>query len=141
MSLFKSALSLPLGIDLIEDANNTLIDLVVDEGRPWFGKPICARDTDGDFDPDLLTTGFITDDPFGYVEFPYQNMVEGTPWKYIWTSEDGIIYENAGIWDDSISGLHITYFTAPSFGPGKWIFSLYFKDDLVRETECWVDEP
>lgn len=138
---FEQALLLPLGLYQVQDTNYTLVELMEDKGFPWFGQPICSRDTDGDFDPDLLTTEFITDDPFGYVEFPYQNMVEGTSWNYIWTSEDGMSYETAGKWDDSISGLHITYFAAPSFGPGKWIYSLYLEDNLVREIECRVVEP
>ncbi|MHA1112870.1 MAG: tetratricopeptide repeat protein [Promethearchaeota archaeon] len=138
---FEQALTLPLGLYQAQEVNYTLMELMEDKGFPWFGQPICSRDTDGDFDPDLLTTEFITDDPFGYVEFPYQNMVEGTSWNYIWTSEDGMIYETAGKWDDSISGLHITYFAAPSFGPGKWIYSLYLEDNLVREIECRVVEP
>lgn len=138
---FELALSLPLDLYQAQDANYALLDLMEEKGVPWFGQPICARDIDGDFEPDSITSEFTTEDLLVYVEFPYQNMEEGMPWKYIWNSEDGWNAETLGAWEDSISGIHTSFFSVSAFGPGKLIYSLYLGDTLVRETACWVVEP
>lgn len=109
---------------------------------PVIGPPYCMRDTDGDFQPDMVSATFSTDDDFGFIVFPYDNMQDGMTFSHSWETpgELSMVGDNLSFWDGGEQGIHISY-SSLQHTPGVVTVKLYIEDQLMQEIECVVVQP
>jgi Tol biopolymer transport system component len=115
---------------------------------PVIGPPFCARDTDGDYQPDTPSPTFTTEDDMAFIVFPYDNMQDGMNYYHVWSTpgELNVTGEQHQFWDGGEEGVHISYSTL-QHSPGIVSVKLYldaelsFEGKLMQEIECEVVEP
>ena len=118
--------------------------------EPVIGAPFCARDTNGDYQPDTPSATFTTEDDMAFIVFPYDNMQDGMDYYHSWdTPSDGelsFVGEFHDFWDGGEEGLHVSYSTL-QHAPGVVKVELYLAEEfsmegeLMQEIECEVVEP
>ncbi|MFQ5923040.1 MAG: hypothetical protein ACE5M4_09365 [Anaerolineales bacterium] len=110
--------------------------------KPWIGMPYCTRDTDGDYDPDTVTSTYTTDDFFAAIEFPFRNVGDEVSWSHTWTYQDGTSVFVGGDWDGDEAGNKVAFFSAPqAAGPGIWTIAVSLQGEVLYEISCEVVEP
>jgi dipeptidyl aminopeptidase/acylaminoacyl peptidase len=108
---------------------------------PWFGKPFCAKDTDGDFMWDEAPATFTTADQVAFIVFPFRNMSNGLMWSHEWDTEGGYDINNVSMWDGGESGFHAAYTFLSSTGPGKITVRLFIGEREIQTVECEILSP
>jgi TolB protein len=109
---------------------------------PIIGPPFCMRDTDGDFEPDVVSTTFSTDDLIAYIVFPYDNMQDGMKYEHTWKFPGNlpISLNNFESWEGGEEGFHFSY-SALQNTPGMVTVKLSLNGKMVQQISCEVVQP
>jgi Tol biopolymer transport system component len=108
---------------------------------PVMGPPFCARDSDGNFEPDTPSPVFTSEDQVAYIVFPFDNMQDGMDFWYILNQEGDFSFssDNHPGWDGGEQGIHTIFTMTPiANGTKKVLVELYLGEKLMQEIECEV---
>ena len=108
--------------------------------EPWFGPPIIARDSDGDFQPDSFEPSVTTQDILIFIGFPFRNMEDGMQWTMD-IDLGGMDMSNILFWENGTSGFYFSNIPFMSPSPSDASIKLVLEEEVLQEISFEIVEP
>jgi Tol biopolymer transport system component len=109
------------------------------EKKPYWHRPFCAVDTDGDYFPDAPAETWSLDEELYYVVFNYRNMEDGMEWSHAWKDLNSDAYSIIpAVWDGGKAGAKTIYSNLPGKEPTVWEIEFRLEGELMDIIQCPV---
>ncbi len=137
--------------DIVEEAEPPVTvyepgqDLPQSDGEPYFSEIVFCKDVTDDGVPISPGVSFPSGTTEIWAYFTYEHMQDGMTWGRMWETESEIWVDGRGdSWEDGDNGW-VAYGISeddPSIPlNGRYWFSLYIGDEMVRQASFFVAEP
>ena len=113
---------------------------VFEKARYWH-QPVCALDTDGDFEADTITQTWPPGEEMYFAFLLFRNMEDGMNWSHTWKNlNTGMTSEIDAVWDGGETGGKAIFATIPADEPVVWEIEFRLEGELLRTLQCPVIE-
>jgi Tol biopolymer transport system component len=111
------------------------------EKKPYWHRPVCAIDTDGDNFPDAPAETWPLNEELYFVVFLFRNMEDGMEWSHAWTDLNSDVYSIVpAVWDGGEEGAKTIYSSLPGQEPAVWEIEFRLEGELMDVIQCPVVE-
>jgi Tol biopolymer transport system component len=111
------------------------------EIKPYWHRPFCAIDTDGDNFPDSPAETWPLNEELYFIVFFFRNMEDGKEWSHTWTNlNTGASSFVPAVWDGGEAGAKTIYSNLVNQGPSVWEIEFRLEGELMDVIQCPVVE-
>ena len=111
------------------------------EKKPYWHRPCCAVDTDGDNFPDSPTETWPLNEKLYFIVFSFRNMEDGKEWSHTWTNlNTGASSFVPAVWDGGEAGAKTVYSNLVNQGPSVWEIEFRLEGEPMDVIQCPVVE-